>query len=154
MCDDGIRPALTSEAEELSDIAWQSEAYWEHSTEFMNAVRSVLNITQEFIENNPVYVMEDEEEEEKIGFFALEHIDGKLWLRHLWVMPNLIGCGFGGKMLLAACETAEVMGADYLYISSGKNAEEFYIHMGAEKTDEKESEKIPGFMLSIMRIKL
>jgi GNAT superfamily N-acetyltransferase len=129
-----IRPVSPEEAEDLSDIAWRSKAYWEYPADTMKEFRDFLTITEDFLENNPSYLAEDEESEEKLGFYCLEvGEDGRWWLRHLWVAPEYIGTGIGGDLFLHACEMAETVGADELYILSDPNCEEFYLHMGAEK---------------------
>ena len=149
-----IRPARPEEAEELTDIAWRSKSYWDYPVDVMNIFREMLNIEQDFIENNPSYLIEHEETDEKVGFYALEKKDGKLWLEHLWVLPDEIGTGLGGKLFLHACEIAETMGAEELYIVSDPNAEEFYRHMGAEKIGEEQTEGMPERLLPVMRMKL
>lgn len=129
-----IRPAAPEEAEELTDVAWRSKGYWEYPVELMNEFREVLTITEDFLENNPAYVLENEETEEIMGFYAIEQRAGEWWLEHLWVTPEHIGEGLGGELFLHACETAETVGAEVLNIESDPNAEDFYTHMGATRT--------------------
>ena len=156
MYDDDVRIRLAKpeEAEELTDIAWRSKSYWDYPVDVMNIFRDMLNIEQDFIENNPSYLIEHEETDEKVGFYALEEKEGKLWLEHLWVLPEEIGTGLGGKLFLHACEMAETMGADELYILSDPNAEGFYRHMGAERIGEERTEGMPERLLPVMRIRL
>ncbi|MEG1799702.1 MAG: GNAT family N-acetyltransferase, partial [Synergistaceae bacterium] len=127
-----IRPASPEEAEDLSDIAWRSKEYWNYPIETMNEFRNFLTITEDFIEANPTYVIENEETEDKLGFYSLEtDEDGKFWIRHMWVIPEYIGAGVGGELFLHACETAETVGASEIYIVSDPSGEEFFLHMGA-----------------------
>ena len=72
----------------------------------------------------------------------------------MWVLPEEIGTGLGGKLFLHACEIAETMGAEELNILSDPNSEEFYIHMGAERAGEAECKEIPGWTQPVLRIKL
>ena len=81
-------------------------------------------------------------------------MNGGWWLRHMWVLPEEIGTGLGGKLFLHACEIAETMGAEELNILSDPNSEEFYIHMGAERAGETECKEIPGWTQPVLRIKL
>lgn len=67
-----IRPAKPEEAEDLSDIAWRSKSYWDYPVDVMNIFRDMLSIEQDFIENNPSYLIEHEDTDEKVGFYALE----------------------------------------------------------------------------------
>ncbi len=132
-----IRPALPEEAEGLSDIAWRSKEYREYPVEMMNEFREFLTITETFLENNPAYLVENEETGEILGFYCLELLDdGKWWLRHLWVAPEHIGTGIGGKLFLHACEMAETVGAEELSILADPDGAEFFLHMGAEKVGE------------------
>lgn len=149
-----IRPAKPEEAEDLTDIAWQSKAYWDYPPETMELFRGLLTIKQDFIENNTAYLIENEETEEIYGFYVLEKKDGLLWLEHIWLLPEKIGTGMGGRLFLHACEMAETMGAGELNIISDPNTEEFYLHMGAEKTGECETPEMPGQKVPVLRIKL
>ena len=63
-----IREALLSEANELSELALQSKATWDYSEEFIIACKEDLTITEEYINNNFVYVFENDNT--KIGFFS------------------------------------------------------------------------------------
>lgn len=151
-----IRPALPEEAENLSDIAWRSKEYREYPAEMMNEFREFLTITEIFLENNPSYVAENEETGEILGFYCLELLEGnKWWLRHLWVAPEHIGTGIGGELFLHACEIAETVGSDELYILADPNGVEFYSHMGAEKAGE-EIFKVGNIerILPVLHIKL
>lgn len=76
-----IREALLSEANELSEFALQSKATWDYSEEFILACKEDLTITEEYIKNNFVYVLENDNA--KIGF------------SHFYVMIKLsISCTF------------------------------------------------------------
>ena len=151
MYDDDVRIRLAkpAEAEELTDIAWRSKGYWDYPSEVMSRT-----IKQDFVEANPTYLIEHDDTGEKLGFYALEKKNGGWWLRHMWVLPEEIGTGLGGKLFLHACEIAETMGAEELNILSDPNSEEFYIHMGAERAGETECKEIPGWTQPVLRIKL
>lgn len=149
-----IRPAKPEEAEILSDLAWKSKAYWDYPADVMNSFRSLLTLEQDFIEDHPAYLLEHEESGEIAGFYALEKRNRKWWLRHLWVLPEEIGTGLGGKLFLHACEIAETVGAEELYILSDPNAAEFYRHMGAEEIGEEKAPDKPERLLPVLRIKL
>ena len=63
-----IREALLSEANELSELALHSKATWNYSEEFILACKEDLTITEEYIKNNFVYVLVNDNA--KIGFFS------------------------------------------------------------------------------------
>jgi N-acetylglutamate synthase-like GNAT family acetyltransferase len=136
-----IRPAEHGEAEELSSLAWHSMEYWEYSIEEMKGFYALLEVTEEFIEENPTYVMEDGETGELLGFYSIgSDEDGFFKLKNLWVAPDHIGTGIGGTLFLDACETAETMGAEEMLIISNPHAEAFFVEMGAERAGEKKVE--------------
>ncbi|KFN16169.1 acetyltransferase, GNAT family [Bacillus pseudomycoides] len=62
-----VRKALLNEANELSHIALASKATWDYSEEFILACKEDLTITEEYIKNHYVYILENEGV--KIGFF-------------------------------------------------------------------------------------
>ena len=66
-----IRKALLSEANELSELALHSKATWDYSEEFILACKEDLTITEEYIKNNFVYVLENDNT--KIGFLILRN---------------------------------------------------------------------------------
>ena len=139
MSDDNvrIRPALPEEASELSGIAWASKGAMEYAPEELQELSSILDISVDFIDENPTYVLENDETGEKTGFYSLvKRSDGTWWLSRLCVVPDCIGSGLGGELFLHACEMAETVGAEYLYAFCGEDSVEFYLHMGAERIED------------------
>ena len=66
-----IREVLLSEANELSELALHSKATWNYSEEFILACKEDLTITEEYIKNNFVYVLVNDNA--KIGFLILRN---------------------------------------------------------------------------------
>lgn len=151
-----IRSAHPEEAETLSELAWLSQSYWDYSPEQMGDFSASLTVTQEFLEQNPTYLIENEDFGEVIGFYSLEQsADEQWWLRRLWVVPSHIGTGMGQLLFLHACELAETMGAEKLCILSNSNAEAFYLRMGAERIgEEKVRYGAADFLLPVLEIKV
>lgn len=131
-----IRPATTEDAEELSDIAWQSKEYWDLDNDELNEFREILEISPELIENNVAYVAENIETEEILGFYFIENAEENYLLRYLCVAPDYMGTGIGEALFLSACEMAEEIGAEELQILCDKNSQEFYMNMGAKELGE------------------
>lgn len=127
-----IRTAEADDAEELRDIAWSSMEYWDMDSEELNSLREILDINPLLIEKNVAYVAENSETEEILGFYFVESMNGKYWLRYLCVNPDFMGTGLGETLFLSACEMAEEIGAEEIQIISHPNGEEFYTHMGAK----------------------
>lgn len=135
-----IRPANPEDAERLTELAWRSKSYWDYAPEMMNEFGASLTVTQEFLEQNPTYLIENNDFGELLGFYALERdADGQWWLRRHWVVPEYIGTGVGQLLFLHACELAETVGAEKLRILADPNAESFYLHMGAERVGEEKA---------------
>lgn len=92
MLDDDARicAAKPEEAERLSGLAWRSMACWGCPPELINEF--CASLTQEFLENNLSYLIEDEGGGEILGFYSLEqNSDGQWWMRRHWVVPGHIG---------------------------------------------------------------
>ena len=152
-----IRPAREGEAEILSHLIFRSKGYWGYSRELMDYwyEEGELSISAEEVESKPVYLLEDEEENEVIGFYSLSAGEGEWELKNLWVAPEHIGTGMGGMLFLHACEIAETAGAASLIIVSDPHAEGFYIEMGAARIGEKPLESPQGTRyLPILRMNL
>lgn len=151
-----IRAARPEEAEALSDLAWRSKSYWGYTPELMNDFSVSLAMTQEFMEQNPTYLIENEDFSEVLGFYALERdADCQWWLRRHWVAPEHIGTGIGQLLFLHACELAETVGAEKLRILSDPNAEAFYLRMGAERVGEQNTRFGEAeFVLPVLEIKV
>ncbi|BAR85013.1 acetyltransferase [Bacillus thuringiensis serovar tolworthi] len=86
-----IREALLSEANELSELALHSKATWNYSEEFILACKEDLTITEEYIKNNFVYVLVNDNA--KIGFFSFLRNDKAL--DFLYIHPHYKGKGYG-----------------------------------------------------------
>lgn len=152
-----IRPAREGEAEILSHLIFRSKGYWGYSWELMDywSEEGELSITAEEIESNPVYLLEDEEEDEIIGFYSLSKGEREWELKNLWVVPEHIGTGMGCRLFLHACEIAETAGAESMIIVSDPHAEGFYIEMGGVRIGEKPLESPHGTRyLPILRMNL
>lgn len=153
-----IRSAHPEEAEMLSELAWLSQSYWDYSPEQMAGFSASLSVTQEFLEQNPTYLIEIENDGfvEVLGFYSLEQAaNGQWWLRRLWVAPSHIGTGMGQLLFLHACELAETIGAEKLCILSNPNAEAFFLRMGAERVGaEKAHYGAADLLMSVLEIKV
>lgn len=126
-----IRAALESEANTLSEIAFQSKSYWPYSVEQLEAWRENLAITAEMIVQSLVYVAESEG---KIaGFYVLEAASGNWTLDHLWLLPVYMGRGIGRALLEHAVGLAKEGGAHAITIDADPNAEDFYTTCGAQR---------------------
>ncbi len=148
-----IRQALPSEVEQLSKLAFRSKAHWGYSDRFMQACLEELTIDKCYIENNPTFVIEDARN--IIGFYSLEHISAsEVELSFLFVDPDLIGKGYGRKLMMHAQEKARHLGYNKMIIQGDPNAEQFYRSAGGLLVGTRKSASIPNRELPIFCIDL
>lgn len=150
-----IRPARPDEAAPLSDLMLRSKAHWGYSAAFMEACRPVLTITTEYIQTNPVYVIEDDEGVQGVyslrDLGLLRSLGGRaVDLDVLFIEPRAIGRGYGRRLWLHAVEQARALGYIHMIVEADPNAEEFYAKMGMRRVGERESTVEAGRMLPLL----
>lgn len=134
-----IRKVLLSEANELSEFALHSKATWNYSEEFILACKEDLTITEEYIKNNFVYVLENDNT--MIGFFSFLRNENAL--DFLYIHPRYKGKGYGKILWEYVIQQANELGIKSFTIDSDPNAKGFYLKMGAKLIGETPS--INGF---------
>ncbi len=122
-----IRKALASEADILTKIAIDSEAYWGYDSEYMAAFKREYSVTKDFIANNPTYVLE---KEEVIGFYGIIINENKADLEYLFIQPNYIGSGYGKLLWQHMIKTCRALGIVELTMVTSPQAKDFYLKMG------------------------
>ncbi len=148
-----IRQALPSEVEYLSELAFRSKSYWGYSDQFMQACRQELTVDEDYIENNPTFVIEDAGN--TIGFYSLERISAsEVELSLLFVDPTFIGKGYGRRLMMHAQEEARHLGYSKMMIQGDPNAERFYRSAGGSVVGTRKSASIPNRELPIFCINL
>lgn len=147
-----LREARADEAALISDMAFRSKAYWGYSDAFMEACRQELTFTPEDCARMYVALIEDPL---AVGFCALERLSrDEVALDALFVVPEVIGRGYGRALVEHAMGRAREMGATAMTIQGDPNAEGFYLAMGATSTGRRESASIPGRYLPTFAIGL
>ncbi|MDM5188118.1 GNAT family N-acetyltransferase [Bacillus sp. DX4.1] len=143
-----VREALLNEANELSKIALESKATWDYSEEFILACKEDLTITEQYIENNYVYILE--KEGVKIGFFSFERkeVDS---LDFLYLYPVYKGKGYGKIIWECVVQQAIKIGITSFTIDSDPNAKGFYLKMGAKQIGETPSTVFKDRALPLLR---
>ncbi len=148
-----IRQALPSEVEYLSELAFRSKSYWGYSDQFMQACRQELTVDEDYIENNPTFVIEDAGN--TVGFYSLERISAsEVELSFLFVDPTFIGKGYGRRLMMHAQEEARHLGYSKMMIQGDPNAERFYRSAGGSVVGTRKSASIPNRELPIFCINL
>lgn len=123
-----IRQAKTTESKLLSDFTVTSKAVWGYDKDFLEKCRPHLIVSEEYISNWPVKVLE--EEGKVLGYFSLKTIDGENRLDNLWISPEHIRQGHGSTLFNEAVSTAKELNWDYFRIATDKYAEKFYERLG------------------------
>jgi GNAT superfamily N-acetyltransferase len=146
-----IRTASAVESETLTEIALNAKRHWGYPEHWIKHWEDDLTISPDFIDNNHVYVVE--EDGEIRGFYALCVANEKAELEHMWVSPQYIGTGIGKELFLDAMERAAQMNVSEVELSADPNAAGFYERMGAERIGEVDS-AIDGQTRKIPRMKM
>ncbi|WP_144610957.1 GNAT family N-acetyltransferase [Bacillus cereus] len=142
-----IRKALLSEANELSELALHSKATWNYSEAFILACKEDLTITEEYINNNFVYVLENDNT--KIGFFSFLRNDKALDV--LYIHPRYKGKGYGKILWGYVIQQANELGIKSFTIDSDPNAKGFYLKMGAKLIGETPSTVFKDRLLPLLK---
>ncbi|WP_368906904.1 GNAT family N-acetyltransferase [Bacillus wiedmannii] len=142
-----IRKALLSEANELSELALHSKATWNYSEEFILACKGDLTVTEEYIKNNFVYVLENDNT--KIGFFSFLRDDNAL--DFLYIHPRYKGKGYGEILWEYVIEQANELGIKSFTVDSDPNAKGYYLKMGAKLIGETPSTVCKDRLLPLLK---
>lgn len=145
-----IRKACRAEHASLTQIALRSKAYWGYDETFMKQCEQELTITEDYIEMNHVYVIEEDSEIK--GFYSLCVKGTRGILDFLYVSPNAIGRGYGQKLWDHMVSFATNLAIETIHIDADPNAEGFYSKHGATKIGETPSGSIPNRMLPYMQL--
>ena len=144
-----FREAQEHEGELISHLALESKAYWNYSEEFLQACVEVLTIDAQYIKDNYVFVLE--EEDDIVGFFAL--VTGEeTRLDFLFIHPKFIGQGFGSLLWQYIVIKAKELGIKSFIIDSDPNAKAFYEKMGAVHIGESPSRVLEDRRLPLMKM--
>jgi predicted N-acetyltransferase YhbS len=150
-----FRPALATDAANLSRLARRSKAHWGYSDEFMLACEAELTVSAQAMDEGEIYCEVALDRQQPIGFYTLEDLcDAQIDLGALFVDPPYIGQGVGRQLMERAKASAAQLGASVLTIQGDPHALAFYRAAGAQLCSERESGSIPGRMLPLLRIEL
>jgi GNAT superfamily N-acetyltransferase len=113
----------------MSALALRSKAFWGYAPEVLDTWRDELMVRAEQLAAHTGYVLESGD---RIGAAALVQQAIPRWrLDALWVDPDCIGRGLGGRLLKVCLEHAGKEGGRGLLIDADPNAAAFYARCGA-----------------------
>ncbi len=145
-----IRKARAEDYQILSELAFTSKAYWGYSQDFMEKCRDDLTVTPEYIEENPVYVLELDNR--IAAYYSLSLISAKL--EALFIDPVFIGKGIGQLLWEDVMQRALQLGVKEFTLDSDPHAEGFYLKMGTKRVGEVRSTVFPDRVLPLMSVKV
>ena len=132
-----IRSAQANEYDILTNIATKSEAYWGYDSNYMNRFKSIYNVSEEFINNNPTIIIEDDEN--IVGFYCVINNWSGASLEYFFIEPKYIGNGYGKLLWNDLIQNCKNLGIKEFNIVTSPQAKEFYVKMGAIPCGEVES---------------
>ncbi len=124
-----IVSASPDDIEVLASLEIRSESYWGYGSDFMDRFKEIYLITEEFITNNPTYILKDNEK--VIGFYGLLLNDDEVSLEYLFIEPKYIGKGYGRMLWNHALEECKKLGITEFTIITSSDARGFYLRLGA-----------------------
>jgi len=113
----------------LASLEIRTEAYWGYDSSFMDKFKEIYLITEEFILNNPTYILKDNEI--IIGFYGLLLNDDEFSLEYLFIEPMYIGKGYGKILWNHALAECKKLGIREFTIITSPDARGFYLKLGA-----------------------
>lgn len=130
-----IRRAKPSDALFLTSISFGAKRYWNYSEEHLETWHDELTITEEYIEENVVFVAQKKDtiigycsvtEVEEAYWKGENFIKAGYWLDHIYIRPAYIRSGIGSKLieeLICYCRENDI---EDLNILSDPNANGFF----------------------------
>ena len=132
-----IRRAKIHESKTLTNLAIRSESFWGFDSDYMEKFKDIYKVTEEFINNNPTFIIE--KDENIIGFYSVLINENETSLEYFFIEPEFIGRGYGKILWNDMVENCKNLGIKEIEIVTSPEAKAFYIKMGAVQTGEIES---------------
>lgn len=143
--------ARIEDAQQMSNLAQESKAYWGYPKTWLKLWQEELTITPAMIEAD-LYYCSWSREQTLIGFYGLSMVEKEGVLEHLWVKPGFMGEGAGRQLLVHAVRSMKKAGGKRLRIESDPHAEGFYRKAGAKREGEVQT-RIEGRSLPLLYLK-
>jgi GNAT superfamily N-acetyltransferase len=132
-----IYDANACDSKILTNLVIRSEAYWGYDFEFMEKFKAIYKVSEEFISNNPTFIMK--EDENIIGFYGILIEESGIALEYFFIEPKYIGKGYGKALWNHVMKTCESLDIEEFEIVTSPQAKDFYIKLGAKLQGEVES---------------
>ncbi len=145
------REATNNECKILSQLAYESEAYWQYSQEFMDIFKEKYSITAERLQLYRPRVLEVEEK--IIGFWGGEKRNKKLELEYFYIAAEYIGKGYGKLLWQDLLSWCNMQGILEIELVTSNQAVPFYEKQGATVIGRVNSE-IDGRPIPLLRYRM
>ena len=126
-----ILRAKPEQAATLTDLAIAAKRRWGYPEQWMESWNHVLTIQPAFIAEHETYTAFMDNR--PAGFYALRHGLDRMYLEHLWVLPEVMRRGVGRALFNHAIGRSRELGCSILEIESDPHAAGFYERMGASR---------------------
>lgn len=147
-----IIPGKKQDAKILSDLTFRSKAHWGYAPEQMEAWRADLTITEDYIAQNHVYMLVDQQHVP--GYYSFFEQSSKMVkLDNLFVDPDFIGLGFGGQLIEDFMSKSRQLKFQTMTLDADPHAESFYKKYGFQSVG-RLATSIPGRYLPVMELQL
>lgn len=148
-----FRSVKLKDAESLTNLAAEAEAYLGYDEEFMEIYKIIYSVTPEIISENITCLLEDDGE--IIGFYLVEQEAYLGILEYFYIKPKYMGKGYGKTMWNHMIDICEGLGILELEFVTSPQSKDFYINMGSmvikEVTSEVDNRIIPKLRYKITR---
>lgn len=129
-----IRKATGTDAPALSALALRSKAHWGYSAELLSLWSGELEISPDFIQQNPVFVAEISGR--VLGWTAMA-VHGEIAeLEHMWIEPDQMRKGIGSALFAHVRQKARSRGVKRFRVVSDPHAVAFYEKLGGTHVGE------------------
>lgn len=124
-----FRKADLSDREYLGDLAYGSKSFWGYNQDFLESCREDLEVTEEEIKNDLVYILE--ENGKTLGFYLFSYKLNEL--DALFIDRDYIQKGYGKVLWEHLILELSLRGIREFGIVADPNAAGFYRRMGAKE---------------------
>jgi GNAT superfamily N-acetyltransferase len=149
--DVALRGADPYEGERLREIAIASKGHWGYEPERVREWAESGDFSPETLRSNDVYVAEVGDQ--LVGWASVVAKGDVCWLDDLWIVPEWIGKGIGGKLFRHAADLGRKQGAVRMEWEAEPNAIGFYEKMGGRYLRDAEPSEW-GRTLAVMGVDL
>ena len=126
-----ILRAKPDDAATLTEIAFAAKRHWGYPEHWIACWTHLLTVEPRLISEQETYTAYVDGE--AVGFYSLDREVARMYLEHLWVLPQAMRQGVGRALFLHATGRVRELGFQTLEVESDPNAAGFYERMGARR---------------------